>query len=243
MLVLAKVVSLVDRTFVYGVRSSQKASQNNDIALQAHTKTRISTYLPPPTFLRRTLHSSAIPVMPRSASISKLPATPPSSSTTSHAKAGPARAPLPKSLLRADLRKTRAGVWAVGVAVIAACGAISGAYLKTWAQERRKTKPVQPPTGAPVGASGAQSHTTQEAQGRQASSAPAPAGKVEAEVDMRDIDSAIRTLSNRRGALVMRKMQEEGRLERLKERMRVKAEIEARRAEANRHHVEGGAER
>ncbi|KPI45060.1 uncharacterized protein AB675_2777 [Cyphellophora attinorum] len=182
--------------------------------------------------------------MPRTTPAGKLPAAPPAANTITqpkHPNSKSSRAPLPKSLLRADLRKTRAGVWAVAVAVIAACGAISGAYLKTWAQERAKANQASPSAEAAVGASTTQSHTTQEAQGSQA--APAPVGKVEAEVDVRDIESAIRTLNNRRGALVMRKMQEEGRLERLKERMRVKAEIEARRAEADRGHAVDGAER
>lgn len=146
----------------------------------------------------------------------------------------------------------------MGVAIIAASGALLGAHLKTLYQEKeRAAQAAAAPGGVQAdilettGRSNTTSPATATAQAQATSptiaAATAAAAKVQqpaapatpanslSEEDRRlqiqDIERAIRTLDNQRGQLVTRRMQEEGRLGNLRERMRQKAELKRQREE------------
>ena len=127
--------------------------------------------------------------------------------------------------------RTRAKVLAVGVLVIVCSSSLIGAYLRTWKQERDAAQ-----LAAGAEGTGETTLINRDVDGGTAVTRLPAATFVPKEMNaaekaeaLRDIDRSISTLENRRGSLVTRRMQEEGRLQNLRERMRKKEELERER--------------
>jgi len=146
----------------------------------------------------------------------------------------PAKINYEAELASASYRKTRAGIWAVGVAVIAASGGLIGAYLKSYWQQWREagtTKSLQAlkPDGSSSSSSSAAAPQTQG----QAETGIDKGSRQQAvaEVSLSDLNRSISALETVRGQLMQRKIQEEQRLLKLHERIAERKEKEDRRRE------------
>lgn len=134
-------------------------------------------------------------------------------------------------------RTARSSYLAVGVAVIAATGSLFGAQLKTTWQEYEAGK-TQALAVAGDGGSESQSAPagTKAADGgakglASASAAAKQAATNDEEISLSDLNRSISTLETVRGQLVQRRIQEELRLGKLRERVVERREVEARRTQ------------
>lgn len=145
--------------------------------------------------------------------------------------------PTPTQRASPTYRSNRALVYSVGVAVIAGCGSIIGAYLKSYYQaaypdsKASLTKRTAAYGGLEEKIAGggergdAQVVRNQETMKVGGGVAGGAVKAVEG-VSVREIERAIGTLETLRGQLVQRKVQEEQRLKGLKERVRRREELE-----------------
>jgi hypothetical protein len=157
---------------------------------------------------------------PEASSVPKRP-PPPSIDATS---------PTPDDLLR--WRKLRAGIWAGGFAIIVICGTLIGAQWKSHVQQQEALE-IRKLAQQPANPSSSNDEKTK------AAAAATAAQKNEPEVTEADLNRSIQSLSNLRGQLMVRKQQEEQRMDILIREIREKEEKSVREGRQGREEVVG----